>query len=801
MKIKRPIIVLSFLFVFQSLYATAQEWSQWRGPFQSGAATAGSFTIGDGHGFDVIWEKDLGSGYSSISISQGRAVTMFSDGESDFVIALNADTGEEEWRYRIDETYYGHRGSHDGTLSTPAISDGIVYCVGPKGQFFALKLSDGSKVWESSLVDLGSFEPVYGWTTSPLIVGDVLILQTGGKQEADVEEGSPAPRVKAVTGFDKDNGEILWTTGDDIINYQSPVAVEVFGTLQVVCAGDQSIFGLDPETGKELWQLRHEGGDEATNPIPAGDNRFFIRHAGRRGMLLEVDRNEDGYLAREVWESSDIKNTDSPTTYYEGYLYGMSGPFLTCVDAETGERAWRSREPGDGFPMMLNEHLIIMTKQGSLHAAKASPVGYEEVASVELWNHLGWTPPSFAGGKIFVRSLEKIACIGSARTDQPTQVERPVNAGKLPDSKFAAFVKKVEAAPEADRTAMIDTFFQEQTSFPIIEDDRLVHVVFRGEVEDIAIGGDLLEVGQNQALNGVAGTDLHYYSFELASDSFISYGLQKDYEEQITDPLNPRTVTGFAGEQSALAMPGWSDSKHLDEYPVETIEHSSTILENTRQLQVYLPPFYEKTDQRYPVLYVHYGRFALENGLLARSLNNLVGRSVQPIIAVFIGLANEGGFGEISGENKGQYAQMVVEEIVPLIDDRYRTIAESDSRATMGASAAGFMSAYMAFKHPGVFGWAVGQSTNLDQDLGEEMKEILTAATEKVPTRFFLHWGTYDFRNEDQDFDRAGGNREFVSRLKSLGYEVKGGEMPHGYGYGSWSTVNDDILETIFPLK
>jgi enterochelin esterase-like enzyme len=248
-------------------------------------------------------------------------------------------------------------------------------------------------------------------------------------------------------------------------------------------------------------------------------------------------------------------------------------------------------------------------------------------------------------------------------------------------------------------------------------------------------------------------------------------------------------------------MPKWSDSSHLDEYPLEIFEHASQILAPKRQIYVYLPPFYETSDQRYPVLYVHYGRFAIDDGLLVRSVNNLVGRTVQPIIVVFIGLGEGADFGEISGEAKDQYARMVVEEIVPLIDDKYRTIARPEARATMGASAAGFMSVYLAFQHPGVFGWAIGQSTNVDVNLGEEMDEILAAATEMVPTRFFLHWGKYDFRIDAREIDRTRVNRELIKKLEEMGYQVEGGEMSHGYGFGSWRTVNDEILETIFPLS
>jgi enterochelin esterase-like enzyme/outer membrane protein assembly factor BamB len=807
---KRSLLALSFVLLLQGIWVDGADWPHWRGPLYSGAAVDESFVLGSGQGLTVAWQKDLGSGYSSISIADGLAITMFSDGEKDYMIALDAATGEEKWRYKLDETYAGHDGSHDGPLSTPAISDGLVYGIGPKGQILALDVKDGRKVWEASMVAFGVREPDYGWTTSPLIAGDVLIVQTGGGQPAEDEEGEegaeaeaeakPEALVKSVTGLDKRTGKELWTVGDETINYQSPVLVEVHGKLQVVCGGDQTIFGLDPETGKELWQLKHAGGDQALNPIPAGDNRFFIRHARRQGMLLEVRQEGDSFTAREVWTSREIKNTDSPATYHNGYLYGMSGPFLTCVDADTGERKWRTRETGDGFPMMVNDYLIMMAKQGSLHAANASPDGYDEVAAIELFDHLGWTPPSFADGRIYVRSLEKIACIEPGETDQLVQIDRPVDVGKLADSKLAAWVKKVEAAKQQERAAMVDQFFEEHQSFPIIEGERKVHVIYRDQVEDIAITGDILQNGEFHSMNRVADTDLYYYSFELDADAHISYNLQKDFEEQITDPLNPRIVTNFGREQSELAMPKWSDSSHLDEYPLESFEYQGKILEPKRQIYVYLPPFYETSDQRYPVLYVHYGRLAIDDGLLVRSLNNLVGRSVRPIIAVFIGLGEGANFGEISGEHKDQYAKMVVEEIVPLIDGKYRTIAKPEARATMGSSAAGFMSVYLAFHHPGIFGWAIGQSTNVDDYLGEEMNEILAAATETVPTRFFLHWGKYDFRIEQRDIDRLRDNRKLIKKLEEKGYQVEGGEMSHGYGFGNWRTVNDEILETIFPL-
>ena len=97
----------------------------------------------DGFGLAVSFKIPLGSAYSRIAIVGGKAVTMYSDGRSDLMVALEAATGRELWRYRIDDTHRGHDGSDDGPLSSPVIDDGIVYGVAPRGKVFGLRMADG----------------------------------------------------------------------------------------------------------------------------------------------------------------------------------------------------------------------------------------------------------------------------------------------------------------------------------------------------------------------------------------------------------------------------------------------------------------------------------------------------------------------------------------------------------------------------------------------------------------------------------------------------------------------------------
>ena len=90
------------------------DWPRWRGSNMDGKALqTGVFKFDQGYGLKIGWKKQLGSGYSSISIADGRAVTMYSDSTFEYIVALDVDSGNELWKVKLDSTYKGHDGSHD----------------------------------------------------------------------------------------------------------------------------------------------------------------------------------------------------------------------------------------------------------------------------------------------------------------------------------------------------------------------------------------------------------------------------------------------------------------------------------------------------------------------------------------------------------------------------------------------------------------------------------------------------------------------------------------------------------------
>jgi len=777
-----------------NIFASEKEvdWPKWRGQRQDSKWLSDVFKFDEGYGLKVAWKKQLGSSYSSISIVDGRAVTMFSDSTSDFIVALDTKDGAELWRYRISDTYKGHNGSHDGQISTPVIDGDKVFMFGRNGMIYSLKAASGKLLWSrNAKQDYAAQEPFHGFGSSPVVVGDVLVVQTGGING------------RTVAGFNKNSGAPLWSSENDTVNYQSPIAVSLDGRDQIICVGNHNVAGLDPATGKHLWGYRHNGNGGNIDPVLIDQNKLFVNHSRRESMLLQVDDMDGDLTAKEVWKSRTIRQTFNPSVYYDGYLYGYSSRFLTCLDTRTGEAAWKSRPPGDGFLIIVGGHLVVLTKQGTLHVAKASPEGYQELASMTLFDGLTWTPPSFAEGRIFARSLSEIAAIDIVPVDQITKLAQPKVEMLNPQGQFATVVKEIEAAAAAKKKAIADAFIAKQQSFPIIEEDRFAHVVYYGEAKDVALQGDMLPTGRESALRHVDGTDLFFISFELEPDARLDYIFRKDFDNFVTDPRNPNKVPSFTfqnNEASELRMPQWVRPTHFDEPTgkggtITTFELESKMFNNQRKVHVYLPFGYEKSQDRYATVYVNYGNFAKDMGLMPNTLDNLIAaHQIQPLIAVFV--ESPAPFREYARQGRDQHAQMFVEELIPKIDATYRTLATPASRLFMGADEGGYAAIYAALKYPGTASMIAGQSTHSYAGSGGEELIARIKETEKLDLDFYLDWAKYGQRG--QGFSWSDDNKRLVKLLEGKGYRVESREVHEGFGWASWRNRTDHILEKFF---
>ena len=766
----------------------------------AGTGVAAATIDADALELTVVWRMPVGSGYSGISVVGGVAVTMAESDETQFLLGLDSATGDELWRRAVGPTHPGREGSWTGPISTPVVHGNFVVGLGAWGNLVALDLRDGEPVWSVNLVDdFGAERPFYGFATSPLVVDGTLVVQAGG------EAGS-------VLGLDLATGVERWRVGTELVEYQVPVVLTLAGARTVVAAADETIFGIDPASGEVIWEYAHEGGgimgESSLVPVGAGDGRIFITHTSEESKMLGVNEGSTGTGVEQIWLDRTLRRSYSPSVYHDGYLYGYNSRIFTCVNASTGERVWRSRAPGDGFISVVGDTLVILTKEGTLHLARASADGYQELANAPIFDKLVWTAPSYAEGDLFVRSLDEVVRVdlhggGSAPAAKMSNVApRSIDPG---DGAFGRLVRSIEASDAP--VELVDAFFADAPSLPLVEGDDLVHFVYRGDAEAPAIAGDFIGMRQEAPMVRIGETDMFYFSTRIHPESRVGYVFVPDTEPML-DPHNPlqtRTTIlndvfnwsrdGSGIPLSDLRMPGWTLPPHLRgpdpglaRGSVETLTFETTAM-GEATYRVYLPAGYADSNERYPVVYYH-GSTPEEFSAVALSLDNLIADGMAPVMAVFTPTPPGGG---------APYIAMWADELIPAVDAKYRTIAESRGRVGVGGGRGGMIAIVAAFVRPEMTsGLGLHTPIILEDALDMIEQQFLRPASER-PLRVYIDWGIYDLHSPHEQMDF----RDITPALRDLflaqGFDVAGGAAPDSHDWVSWRNRADVMLRAILP--
>ena len=785
-----PILFLTEI----AVAAPGDPWPTFRGQGGTGRLAT---ELGEGPWtLEKRWSRPLGSGYSGIAIGGGLLVTAARRGEHDVVLAFDPENGAERWRYGLEPTYAGHDGSHDGPLATPALAGGRVFMVGAAGRVAALRLADGSELWTRHLVeDFGCEEPRYGFASSPAVAGEILVLAIGG------EDG-------ALAGFDVASGELLWRSLPDSIYSGSPIVAEIGGETQVLMLSPTFVAGLDPGTGTVLWQEEHGEkhaamGALSQSVLPLDGERLFVKHGEDRVMTLAVapaDNSEEGgdFTTSRLEESRGLTRSYSPPSLVGDAIYGFTGRLLSAIDPATGEILWRSRPPGDGFLLALDGQLAVLTKKGTLHLGEASRQGWVESDQLSLFSDLAWTPPSAAGRSIYARSLGEIARVDLVRGGEahtPAPVELP--------PALATLAAELAAGEEAGEAV---TRFLAGRQLPWVEGEDVLFL-WRGEAEDVVVAGDMIGMRREEVMHRLAGSDLWWWQTRLDRRSRISYLFFVD-DKPTVDPSHRRRVRSTilgpdlnfqrdeALEMSWFAMPEWPGWRIPGRGHLESIE---VLLPRTdaesagddpevapARFPVWLPPGYsENTEERCPVIYVHHPR-SLDAGRWSETLDRVVGRTVAPVLVVFLEQAPGDAFAET---------------LVPAIDARFRTRPEAGSRANVGMGPYALAALTATFQNPGVFGRLGIQSFyGIEQEMQDLTEAVGELSSSELPLRIYLEWGKWDLFSALEAADVRNSGRWLDTFLSQRGWQVIGGEMPDSTDFASWNNRTDLLLETLFPI-
>lgn len=378
----------------------ADAWPGLWGPNRD-AHPPGTLAFEPGMTFREVWRRPLGKGYSEVVVRGERGYAAFSDGEKDVLTAFELATGKELWRAPLGPTYRGHGGSEDGPISTPALAGEQILALAAQGRLAAFELASGKERWSRDLVaEFGVEPPYWGVATSPLIVGETAIVQAGGAGK------------NSVVALALADGATVWSSGvAKGSGYSSPILATVAGVRQVIAASSDLIFGLKPEDGTLLWSHPWAVEPRQSPVLLSEDRLFLITWDG--AAMFKLKSESGAFALSELWNKNTLKGTLSPAVYREGFLYGMNGAYLVCVDAATGEPKWREKFYGGTVQLVGDLLAVIGERSGNFHLLAASPEGFSERLEQRVFNPgaRSITGPTFLGGRFLLRNGEEMVLL------------------------------------------------------------------------------------------------------------------------------------------------------------------------------------------------------------------------------------------------------------------------------------------------------------------------------------------------------------------------------------------------------
>tara|TARA_R110002096_G_scaffold316010_18_gene510452 strand:- start:4567 stop:5874 length:1308 start_codon:yes stop_codon:yes gene_type:complete len=414
----------------------AVDWPEFRGKDRTGIwnqpGVLQSFPEGDAP-LKRVWTAPVGAGYSGPTVA-GDHVYLMDRGPAgnraqlERIVCVDRKTGAQSWVHTYP-CVYSDIGYAYGPRASVTIRDGKAWALGTMGHLHCLDAKTGSVIWAHDLrqnytVDL----PIWGLTASPLVVGDVVVVQLGAMADN-----------ACVVAFEKDTGKEVWRAFDDKASYVSPIMIRQGKTDVMVVWTGFRIAGMNPADGSVYWELPTRPAKMPINvPGPAlnedGTLMFLsVFYDGSRMIELDPDKP----AAKELWHRQGIneRKTDalhcmiSPPYLADGYVFGIdSYGQMRCLDPKTGDRIWEDQTAvpygrwGTAFMVRNGDQTWMLNERGQLIIARLTEKGYEEIDRANLIEPTTplnqrkegtvlWSHPAFAGTQIFARNDRELICV------------------------------------------------------------------------------------------------------------------------------------------------------------------------------------------------------------------------------------------------------------------------------------------------------------------------------------------------------------------------------------------------------
>ncbi len=394
-----------------AIQVQAEDWPQFLGPNRNGATTETNLSpIWPKDGPPILWQRKVGQGFSGPVVSSSKLILHHRIGDKEIVECLDGKTGKEIWKSEYPTRYRDDFGFDEGPRATPAIAESLVFTFGAEGMLSGWSLESGAKVWSvDTKARFNAGKGFFGVACSPLVEGNAVILNVGGKDGA------------GIIALDKSTGRLLWRATDDEASYSSPVASTFNGRRLVLVVTREALVVLDPTDGKSSlrypWRPPMQASVTAATPLVLGDLLFISASYGTGATLLRFREPEP----EKLWSTDEALSCHYATpVIHNGFLYGFDGradpglqadSSLRCVELKTGKVRWKEGSLKVGTVTLANDQLLVLTEKGELIRTPANPEGFKPDSRAQILPFVVRAHPALANGLFYARSKDKLVCV------------------------------------------------------------------------------------------------------------------------------------------------------------------------------------------------------------------------------------------------------------------------------------------------------------------------------------------------------------------------------------------------------
>lgn len=413
-------------------------WPQFRGPSGDGIVSGQQVPLKFGEKEHLLWKSELpGKAWSSPVIADGTvwattAIEVFPSDEEK--LQLLREAGIEEKKFKqlavaktielklialdfasgevLDSIDLAEIPRPDPIHSlnsyaspTPVIDGDRIYCHFGTYGTFCIDRSSREMLWQRRL----PLDHSVGPGSSPLIDGPRLVLIQDGTER------------QYVTALDKATGQTLWEadrpemdapSGDQKKAYCTPIRItDSLGREQLICMGSQWMVAYEPETGKEIWKVRHgKGFSVVPRPVYGDGVVYFATGFGKPQLwAVKVDGSGDVTDTHVLWTViKGIPAKPSPILH-DGLIYVIDdNGVASCFEAETGDQVWKQRIGGNfsASPILIDDRIFLGSHDGVVTVITAGRDS-KVIAENQLDGQI-MASPAVVDNSLIVRTSEAI---------------------------------------------------------------------------------------------------------------------------------------------------------------------------------------------------------------------------------------------------------------------------------------------------------------------------------------------------------------------------------------------------------